>query len=165
MRAWLVVVAVGLAAPAHADRFVHAGIDARTDLGTHLARLAVGYRACAWDATLVVDPMFVLDGEHDLDALAEYYVGPRIGLLAGVRSTAIAVDGGTHFQERTVLGITGVGPSFVDGAIRTSFSLELATLWVKHGGGAETDWIGWSRNTLDHLAFGLFVRIDYAYGL
>ena len=65
-------------------------------------------------------------------------------------------------QERTVVGVTGTGPRFFDGALLTKFSLELATLWVKHGGGAETDWISGDRNLIDHFALGLFLRIEYA---
>jgi len=157
-----VVVLVLLGGTAHAERWLHAGADVRTDLGTHPARLALGYRACAWDATLVLDPLAVFDGEHGLDLVGEYFVSPRIALLAGLRWTAIAVDGGTHHQERTLVGVTGVGPALFGDALRTAFSFEIATLWVKHGGGAETDWISWDRNLLDHLAAGIFLRIEYA---
>ena len=154
-----------LATPAAAERVVHGGLDVRTDLGTHHTRLALGYRAHAWDTTLVVDPMVVLDGQHDLDLMAEYFVGPRVGVLAGIRWSAVAVADALHHQERTLVGVTGLGPTFWDNAIRTKFSLELATLWVKHGGGAETDWISADRNLIDHFALGLFVRIEYARAL
>jgi hypothetical protein len=165
-RGLLVVVVVLLASKtAHADRALHAGLDVRTDLGTHHTRLAVGYQACAWDTTLVLDPMVVLDGQHDLDLIAERYLGPRVALFAGLRWSVVAVDGGANHQERTVMGITGLGPTFWDGALVTKFSLELATLWVKHGGGAETDWISVDRNLIDHFSFGLFVRIEYRHAL
>jgi hypothetical protein len=152
----------GLAGTAGADASMHAGLDVRTDLGTHHARLPLGYRACQWDTTLVLDPLAVLDGEHDLDLVVERYFGQRIGLLAGYRWSAISVDGGFHHQQRTLLGVTGTGPSFFDDRLRTKFSLEVATLWVKHGGGAETEWISADRNLLDHFSFGLSVRIEYA---
>lgn len=151
-----------LATPAAAERTIHAGLDVRTDLGTHHTRLALGYRACAWDTTLVVDPMVVLDGQHDLDLMVERYLGPRVAVFAGARLSTVAVDGGHHYQERSIVGVTGVGPSFFDNALRTKFSLELATLWVKHGGGAQTDWISADRNLLDHFSLGLFVRIEHA---
>lgn len=154
-----------VASSAHAEQFAHGGLDVRTDLGTHHTRLALGYRACAWDTTLVVDPLYPLDGQHDLDLMTEYFVGDRVALLAGLRWSAVAVDDGHHHQERTFIGVTGTGPQFWDGALRTKFSLELATLWVKHGGGAETDWISADRNLLDHFALGLFVRIEYARSL
>jgi hypothetical protein len=156
---------LALTAPAAADRWLHAGIDARTDLGTHAARFALGYRACAWGGTLVVDPMALLDGEHDLDAIAEYFFGPRVGMFAGVRWTTIAVDGGVHQQERSLVGVTGVGPSFFGNRLQTAFSFEIATLWVKHGGGAETTWISWDRNLLDEFSTGIFIRLDYALGM
>jgi hypothetical protein len=157
------VVALGVAPGiARAERSLHVGLDVRTDLGTHHTRLPIGYRACLWDTTLVLDPMVILDGQHDLDLLVERYVGSRIALLAGLRWTAIAVDGGLHHQERTLLGVTGVGPTFFDDRLLTKLSLEVATLWVKHGGGAETDWISADRNLLDHFSVGLFLRVEYA---
>ncbi len=159
--AWLLLASTS----AHADRELHVGLDVRTDLGAHHTRVGLGYRACAWDTTLVLDPMVVLDGQHDLDVMVERYFGPRVALLAGVRLSTVAVDGGHHYQERTMLGVTGTGPSFWNHALITKFSLELATLWVKHGGGAQTDWISVDRNLLDHISLGLFVRIEYARGL
>jgi len=163
MRAALVLLV--LATPAHAERVMHAGLDVRTDLGTHHTRLALGIATCAWDTTLVLDPMVMLDGQHDLDLMVERYLGARVAVLAGLRWSTVAVDGGHHHQERTMLGVTGVGPSFLGNALRTKFSLELATLWVKHGGGAETDWISADRNLVDHFSLGLFVRIEYARAL
>lgn len=165
MKYALVIASVVLATPATAERSLHGGLDVRTDLGTHHTRLALGLRTCAWDTTLVLDPMVALDGQHDLDVMSERYLGARIALLAGIRWSAIAVDGGHHHQERTFVGVTGVGPQFFDGALLTKFSLELATLWVKHGGGAETDWISADRNLIDHFALGLFLRIEYARSL
>jgi hypothetical protein len=150
---------------ARADEALHVGVDVRTDLGTHHARLPFGYSIGEWDTSLVVDPMVVFDGQHDFDLLVEHFFGPRLGLLAGYRWSAIAVDGGLHNQQRTLLGATAIGPSFLDDTMRTRFSLELATLWVKHGGGAETDWMSADRNLLDHLSFGFFMRIEYARGL
>jgi hypothetical protein len=109
--------------------------------------------------------MFVLDGQHDLDVLGEYFFGPRIGLMFGWRWSAIAVAAGFHHQQRSVVGVTAVGPSFWDEQLRTSFSLELATLWVKHGGGVDSDWMSLDRNFHDSMALGFFARIEYARGL
>jgi hypothetical protein len=147
---------------ARAEQFVHAGLDVRTDLGTHHTRIPIGIRSCAWDGTIVLDPMFVLDGEHDLDLLGEYFFGPRIGVLIGWRWSAVDVADGVHHQQRSLVGITGIGPSFFDNALRTSASLELSTLWVKHGGGVGADWISADRNLHDSFGLGLFVRIEYA---
>jgi len=156
------VVAVGAGGVAGADSTWHVGVDARTDLGTHPGRLAVGMRHCVWDGTLVVDPMAVLDGEHDLDALAEWYPDERFALLFGWRWTAISVAEGILHQQRSLLGLTAVGPSFFGKRVRTSASLELETLWVKHGADTQTEWIGINRNFMDHVGLGLFVRVEYA---
>jgi hypothetical protein len=143
----------------------HAGLDIRTDLGTHPIRTAFGVRRQNLDGTpvvagtLVLDPYAFLDGQHDLDLLVERFFGPRIGLLAGWRWTAISVNNGILHQQRSLVGITGIGPTF--GPVQTSASLELAILWVKHGAGTMTEWISADRNLLDHFGFGLFARFDY----
>jgi hypothetical protein len=162
---WSLVIVALLAGRAHADRIVHAGVDVRTDLGTHHTRVPLGVRSGDWDGTVVVDPMSVLDGQHDLDLFGEYHLGARMALLFGWRWSAVRVASGVHHQQRSLVGITGVGPSFFGTTLRTSASLELATLWVKHGGGAETDWISADRNMHDSFGFGLFVRVEYARGL
>lgn len=161
----VIIIAIALASgseTAHADETLHVGLDVRTDLGTHHTRLPLGYRSGAWDTTIVLDPMVVLDGQHDFDLLVERFFGPRIGVLAGYRWSAVAVDGGLHNQQRTLIGATAIGPSFLDDQLRTRFSLEMATLWVKHGGGVDSNWISADRNLLDHFSLGLFVRIEYA---
>jgi hypothetical protein len=150
---------------ASADQWVHTGLDMRTDLGTHHTRVPVGIRTSEWDGTIVVDPMFLLDGQHDLDLIGEYFFGPRIGVFVGWRWSALRVADGVHHQQRSLVGITGVGPTFFDNALRTSASLELATLWLKHGGGVEMDWISADRNLHDSFGLGLFVRVEYARGL
>lgn len=164
MKRLLLAIAVvssagGIAA---ADSTWHLGVDARTDLGTHPGRLAVGMRHCVWDGTLVVDPMAIVDGEHDLDALADWYFDDRIALMLGWRWSVISVASGYLQQQRSLVGLTGVGPSFFGKRVRTSASLELETLWVKHGADTETEWIGINRNFMDHVGLGLFVRVEYA---
>jgi hypothetical protein len=158
----LLIVCAG---QAHADQWVHTGLDMRTDLGTHHTRVPMGIRTHEWGGTIVVDPMFVLDGQHDLDLIGEYFFGPRIGVFLGWRWSALRVADGVHHQQRSIAGITGVGPAFFDNALRTSASLELATLWVKHGGGVDANWISADRNMHDSFGLGLFVRIEYARGL
>jgi len=163
LRVLFILVASG--GLARAEQFLHTGLDVRTDLGTHHTRVPIGVRTQDWDATLVVDPMYLLDGQHDLDALGEYFFGDRIGLLWGYRWSALAVADGSHHQHRSVVGVTGLGPNFFDAQLRTRFSLELATLWVKHGGGVDADWISFDRNFHDSMSLGLFVRIEYARAL
>jgi hypothetical protein len=161
----VMIVLLLLAGSARAEQWVHAGLDMRTDLGAHHTRVPLGIRTSSWDGTIVIDPMFVLDGQHDLDLIGEYYFGPRIGVFVGWRWSALRVADGVHHQQRSIVGITGVGPSFFDEALRTSASLELATLWLKHGGGVEMDWISADRNLHDSFGLGLFIRVEYARGL
>lgn len=162
MKACVLVLLVALTATASAEREYHLGIDARTDLGTHPVRPAIGIRTCAWDTTLVFDPMYLADGEHDLDLLAEWYPNAKLALLLGWRWTVVHLSEGHHQQQRSLLGVTGVGPRFFGGRLRTSASLEFSTLWVSHGGGEGAQWFGGDRNFLDRLALGLFVRIELA---
>jgi hypothetical protein len=157
--AMAVVSGIGLA---RADSTWHVGVDARTDLGTHPGRLAVGMRRCVWDSTLVVDPMALLDGEHALDALADWYFDDRLALMLGWRWSVISVAEGYLQQQRSLVGITGLGPTFFDRRVRTSLSLELETLWVKYGAETKSEWIGINRNFMDHVGLGLFVRVEYA---
>jgi len=164
-RAVVVAALAMVSGSAQADQLFHAGLDMRTDLGAHHTRVPIGIRTAQWDGTLVVDPMFLLDGQHDLDLLGEYYFGPRIGVFIGWRWSAIAVAGGVHNQQRSLVGITGLGPMFFNGALRTSASVELSTLWLKHGGGVDMDWISADRNLHDSFGLGIFVRVEYARGL
>jgi hypothetical protein len=161
----LVLVLVALAGPAAAERFVHTGLAVRSDLGAHTVRIPIGYRAHAWDATMVVDPLALLDAQHDLDLVGEYYLHDRIAVLFGWRWSAIAIAGGLHHQQRSLVGLTGAGPELFDDRLRTSFAFEVATLWVKHGGGTGAQWISFDRNLDDSILFGVFVRLEYAHAL
>jgi hypothetical protein len=109
--------------------------------------------------------MAMFDGEDALDVLGEYYVHDRIAVMLGWRWTAIGVADGVHHQQRSVMGVTGVGPDFFARRLRTSFSFEVATLWVKHGGGAQTQWISFDRTLDDSILVGIFVRAEYAHAL
>lgn len=160
LRVFFVLLLVG--GIARADT-VHAGLDVRSDLGAHHARIPIGFHKGDWDATLVLDPAYALDGEHDLDAIGERFFGPHIGALFGWRWSAVSVAGGHHHQHRSLIGLTAVGPSFLEDHIRTRFSVELATLWFKHGGGAtETFSASIDRNLIDAFSLGVFVRFEYA---
>jgi len=158
------ILLLALSSIAHADEIVFAGLDVRTDLGTHYARMPFGYRHESWKATVVFDPMYALDGEHDLDVLGEYFFD-RFGVLVGWRWSQIDLAMDHLHQQRALVGVTALGPDLWSGRIRTSASLELATLLVKHGGGAPAEWITADRGILDHFSFGLFVRVEYALAL
>ena len=64
---WLVLVP----ALAHADSW-HAGLDLRADPGAHPVRACGGYEHGVLDATLVLDPMALTDGQHDIDLYTHY---------------------------------------------------------------------------------------------
>jgi hypothetical protein len=162
-----VVIAFSPSAPAEARPRTSSalvGLDVRTDLGTHPARIPFGIRVDNWKATLVLDPMYALDGEHDLDVIGEYFAD-RFGLLIGWRWSQMDLAEGHHHQQRSLVGLTALGPELFSGRVQTSVSLELATLWVKYGGDTPTQWIPDNRNLIDHFAFGLFVRMEYALAL
>lgn len=139
----------------------HAGLALRSDLGTHFARLAGGVRRGGWDLTLVLDPLVATDDVHELDLLAEPRVGAGWALLAGARVSSIGLAGGRHWQDKLLLGISGELPALASGRVRGRFGLELATLVVKHGGGAGADWLALDRAWSDHFQLGLFARMEY----
>jgi hypothetical protein len=143
---------------------VSIGLDVRSDAGTHVARVPLGIRLDSWKASVVIDPIYALDGQHDFDAIAEYFFD-RFGVLVGWRWSQVDLADSHHHQQRSLVGATAVGPQFLSGRIQTSASFELATLWVKHGGDTPTQWLPSDRSLLDHFAFGLFVRIEYAVAL
>lgn len=162
----LVVLAVLAIAPLRAraettGRDAYVGLDVRSDLGTHPVRIPLGIRVDRWKASIVLDPIYALDGQHDLDAVGEYFFD-RFGILFGWRSSLMDLGDGLHHQERSLLGATALGPQLFSGHVQTSASFELATLWVKYGGDTPTQWIPSDRSVMDHFAFGLFVRVEYA---
>src|SRR4026209_1562524 len=61
--------------PSCQPRDWHAGLNLRTDFGTHPLRLDGGVRFGRLDTYLVLDPMFFLDGQADIDAVADFGLG------------------------------------------------------------------------------------------
>src|SRR4026207_492203 len=57
----------GCEEPSCQPRDWHAGLNLRTDFGTHPLRLDGGVRFDRFDVILVVDPMIWLDGQNDTD--------------------------------------------------------------------------------------------------
>ena len=158
--------------PARADvapRDWHAGVNLRTDFGAHLLRLGGGVRFGRLSTIVVVDPLVLSDGEHDLDLLAEWlFVPGGWALLAGWRASSIGLYEGRQWQEKAVLGVGAGLPPLGGGRIRGRLGLEVAALIVKHGGGLPTDVITLSTRTKggleDRVHLGLFVRFEYAAG-
>ncbi len=157
----LVLAIVLATTPLHASPRWHAGLDLRPELGTHPVRLGGGIRVGRLDTLLVVDPMFWTDGQHDLDAIAFWLPCDRgWGLLAGWRTSAIGVLGGTQLQHKVLVGVAAPLPRL--GPFHVRWSFELATLVVKHGGDLPTDTISFAsgRDFIDLVNFGSFVTFE-----
>jgi hypothetical protein len=149
---------------AHADTAWHAGLDLRVDQGAHPIRVGGGATFGSVDTLLVLDPMVVTDGQHDLDLLASF--GERYGFLAGWRTTTIGIAGGHQFQEKLIVGVSAPLPMIAGGSIRARWALEFATVIVKHGGDLPTEMISFAsgRDFIDLINFGMFVTFEYAGG-
>ncbi len=162
----IVLVAAAAVRPAAADARWHAGFNLRPDTGTHPIRIGGGVQLDSIDASLVLDPMFWTDGQHDLDALVHVMPCERgWGFLAGWRTSAIGLLGGTQLQQKLLVGVAAALPDL--GPLRVRWSFELATLVVKHGGDLPTDWISFAsgRDFIDLVNFGTFVTFEYARAL
>ena len=147
-------------------RVWHSGLNMRTDFGTHPIRLDAGVGSGHLDLIVVLDPMFWTDDQFDTDLLLDWSFTPGWSVLAGLRSTAIALSGGTYWQQKSLTGIAGRLPALAGQSVRAQWGLELSILWVKHGGGLPVDAISFAsfRHVADNLNFGMFVRIEYARG-
>ena len=125
-----------------------------------LERCAAGARLAGWDLTLVLDPLILSDDVHDLDLLAEPRLGGGWAALIGFRDTSIGLAEGRHWQDKLLVGVSAELPPLASGALRGRFGLELATLVVKHGGGAGTDWLDLDRSWSESFQLGLFARME-----
>ncbi len=153
---------LGLGGTASADSEWHVGLNLRPDLGAHPIRAGAGVQLDVVDLTLVLDPMFWTDDQHDLDALAFWAPCSRgWGLFGGWRTSTIALLGGTQFQEKLLVGVGAPLPNL--GPLRSRFHFELATVVVKHGGDLPSDWVSFAsgRDFIDLVNFGAFVTIEY----
>ena len=162
MKRLTIVVAIAMAASvAHADAPPwHAGLDLRVDQGAHPIRVGGGVTFGSVDTLLVLDPMVVTDGQHDLDLLAS--IGERYSFVAGWRTTTIGLVDGHQFQEKLILGLGAPLPMM--GPVRARWAFELATVVVKHGGGLPSETISFAsgRDFIDLINFGMFVTFEYA---
>ncbi len=162
IRVVIVSVALALSHVAAADNAWHAGLDLRADLGTHPIRAGGGIETGKLDTTLILDPMFWTDGQHDLEVFSTWSVADGgWGPLAGWRTSTIGIEGGTQLQHKLVLGVGAQLPSIR--CLRIHWHFELATLVVKHGGELPTEWISFAtgRDFIDLLNFGMFVTVEY----
>ncbi len=165
VRFLLTLAAIMAVAPstARAEIGWHAGLALRIDQGAHPVRVAGGLTFGKVDTLLVLDPMVVTDGQHDLDLIATWCPcdRPGWGLLGGWRMTSIGIADGTQLQQKLLLGFTAPLPDL--GPFRARWSFELATVIVKHGAGIPREWIGFAqgRDFIDLLNFGMFVTFEY----
>jgi len=144
---------------------VHVGLNLRTDLGVHPLRLDIGGRIGAFDATLVLDPMVLTDGQMSTDLLLQYRSDLGIDGLVGWRTTTIGALDGPQYQQNLLLGAGLELPRFCDGAIRGQWGLELAMTVVKHGGGLPEEVISFAsgRHYIDLVNFAMFARFEFGW--
>src|SRR5688572_5670991 len=100
---------------AEADEW-HAGLNLRSELGTHAFRIDGGVRLGRLDLIAVLDPMFWTDGEADVDAIAAWTIGSpaghggRYAAFAGWRPASIAMAESRQFQHAALFGVTAPLP-------------------------------------------------------
>jgi len=155
------ILVAASATSAVAETRWHAGLNLRADTGTHPVRAGVGVGVDKTDVSLVLDPMFWTDQQHDLDLFATYGVADGgFGPVAGWRTTAIGILGGTQLQQKLVLGVGAKLPRVWSLDMRWHF--ELATVVVKHGADLPTEWISFAtgRDFIDLLNVGMFVTAE-----
>lgn len=162
----ILLVLIALAAwttAAHAETRWHAGLDLRAEIGTHPIRAGGGLGfGKKLDTTLVLDPMFWTDGQHDIDLFASWGIADGgYGPIAGWRTTAIGIVGGRQFQEKLLVGFGAKLPSLRGLDVRWHF--ELATVIAKHGADLPTDWISFAsgRDFIDLVNFGMFLTVEF----
>lgn len=152
-------------AVAGSPSFWHAGLNVRTELGTHPIRVGAGVQTGELDVTLVLDPMFWTDGQIDLDLLGEWQIADSgWGLVGGLRWTSIGVGDGRQSQDKVLLGVGAPLAGRAGAPFRVRWTFEAAAVVVKHGAGLPTDWISFAsgRDFIDLINFSMFVSLDYA---
>jgi len=149
-----------------ADRAWHAGVNVRSDFGTHPLRVTGGVRWGRIDTSIVVDPIVFSDGEHALD-LAGEWLSPKAdwGLMFGWRATSIAISSGHQWQQKVLVGVSAALPSLFGGQIRGRLGIEMAILMAKHGGGLPSDFFSLQVGVNERFHTGLFLRFEYASAL
>jgi hypothetical protein len=162
--AMLIAVLVAPGAVAHAEPTPswHAGVEVRAELGMHPARLAGGLGFGRVDTTIVLDPLVLLDGQHDLDTSAGIAVGSSgWRIVTGWRLTTFNLSDGIHAQHRLLAGMTAPLPPLA--SFRATFGVETSLLIVRYGGGVETTWLSLSsgQRLLEEFDASLFLRIEY----
>ncbi|KAB2905995.1 MAG: hypothetical protein F9K40_06585 [Kofleriaceae bacterium] len=155
---------VGVAA---ADISALVGVQLRTDPGVHQARVHGGVRGERFEATLVVDPLYFTDGEHDLDLVGAWRPSaahPAWAVTAGWRTVTFDLAGGTRLHQHLLAGATVTLPCVVRG-VRAELGFELAFVAVQHGAGLGTDVFPTDDRVLDVIQPAMYLRIEHAWEL
>jgi hypothetical protein len=161
------VVALAGTGRADAERDVHAGLNYRTDLGTHHTRIELGGRWNRWEGWVVLDPNAGTDNQADHDLVAAYWIVPaRYAAFAGWRNTAYALIGELVWHQKLIAGALARLPSLGTDRVRLVAGLEVAAEVVRHGQPIETEWFDASsmRAASDLINFSLFARAEIALG-
>src|SRR5215207_9771988 len=134
MRVVVVVVAMlAMASSAEANEW-QAGLNLRSELGTHPLRVDGGVRLGRVDLIAVLDPMYWTDGEIDIDVIAAVHLGTSgYALFGGWRPASIAMAyDERQFQHAVLVGALGPLPPL--GPFDLTWGFEVATVVVTHGG-------------------------------
>jgi hypothetical protein len=160
----VVVVMVG-AGPALADRDVHAGLNYRSDLGTHQMRVEIGGRWKSLEAAVVLDPHMITDSQSDNDVTATWWFKPsQFAVFTGFRTTSYRLLGETVFHEKMLTGVVARLPTIGTDRVRFVVGLEMATEIVRHGDAIQNDWL--DMDAADELVnLSLFGRAEFTMDL
>lgn len=143
------------------------GLQLRADPGIHQARLHGGVRTERFDATLVVDPLYLTDGEHDLDLVVGWRASPAHPAWAiggGWRMVTFDLPTGTRVHQNLLASATATLPCLVRG-VRAEVGFEVAFVVVQHGGGFDAEIFPTDDRVLDVIQPSIYLRIEHAWGL
>jgi hypothetical protein len=147
-----------------ADRHWLAGLNLRTELGTHPIRADLGTRFGRVELSAVLDPMFWTDGQHDIDLTGSYGLGELgLAVVAGLRTTSIPLVGPRQWQHKLLTGASAPVDALRVAGVQATWGIELATVVVKHGGSVDTEWLSFAEPAgyLDFVNFAMYLRFDY----
>ena len=168
VNATLVVVMVVMVAgtgPAVADRDLHAGLNYRSDLGTHQKRVEVGARWNTLEAGLVLDPSTAFGGTSDHDLIVSWWFKPeQFAAFSGWRNTSYRLLGEVVWHEKLLAGALGRLPSIGSDRLRFIIGFEVAVEVVRHGDAIYSEWFDASsmRAVNDLVNCSLFARAELA---
>ena len=165
MRVILSMAVLLWAGTASADRDLHAGVNFRTDLGTHLTRVEVGARWGTVELSAVVDPASATQSQADQDLVATWWFAPeRFAAFSGWRNTSYSLLGDVVWHEKLLTGGFAKLPSIGTDRLRFLIGVEVAAEVVRHGTPIATEWFDASsmRAVDDLVNVSLFGRAELA---